>query len=107
MPESKVLCPHDAEKVGKVLGEVRRRDGPATNSHLLAPVRWVGPDLGSRSRPLRKAAEDDSAPECRSEKSLEVSSPSLESSVISRVARLHNSNPTNVARMSFARITRP
>ena len=67
----------------------------------------IATTLGCKSRLSRTTAEDDSNPECGSEKSLEVSSASLASSVISRVARLHNSNPTNVTRMSLARISKP
>jgi len=46
MPETKVLNPHDAEKVEKILCEVRRTCGPAPNSRLPAPI----PRVGIRSR---------------------------------------------------------
>ena len=41
------------------------------------------------------------------EKSLEVSSVSSKSSVISRVAKLQNNSPTSVAKMNLARIPKP
>lgn len=39
MPATEVLCPHDAEEVEKILREVRRTNGAATNSRPLPPIR--------------------------------------------------------------------
>jgi hypothetical protein len=64
----------------------------------------VGTAFGCDSWDWRTIADDEFASTCKSEKSFEVSSMSLRNSVVSRVARLQNSNPTTTKRITLGRI---